>query len=58
MWIYFKEKKVKSVTFIKKPDAVFTPMKMLPEADRLLKNFNWQISRQPKSREEIMGISK
>jgi hypothetical protein len=55
MWMYFKEKKVKSVTFISKPDAVFTPMKLLPESDRQLKNFNWQIKRQPKSREEIMG---
>ena len=58
MWIYFKDKKVKSVTFINKPDAIFTPMKMLPESDRTLKNFNWQIKRQPQSREEIMGIDK
>jgi lipopolysaccharide export system protein LptA len=56
MWIYFKDKKVKSVTFINKPEAVFTPMKMLAETDRQLKNFNWQIARQPQSREEIMGI--
>jgi lipopolysaccharide transport protein LptA len=56
MWMYFKDKKVKSVTFISKPDAVFTPMKLLPESDRQLKNFNWQIKRQPKSREEIMGL--
>ena len=56
MWMYFKEKKVKSVTFISKPDAVFTPMKLLPEADRKLKNFNWQIDRQPRSRAEIMGV--
>ena len=57
MWMYFKDKKVKSVTFIQKPDAVFTPLKMLPEADRLLKNFNWQIKRKPESREEIMGLT-
>jgi len=56
MWLYFKEKKVKSVTFIGKPDAVFTPMKMLSEAEMKLKNFNWQIKRQPQSREEIMGL--
>ena len=58
MWMYFKDKKVKSVTFIQKPDAVFTPLKMLPEADRQLKNFNWQIKRKPESREEIMGTDK
>jgi hypothetical protein len=56
MWIYFKDKKVKSVTFINKPDAVFTPMKMLAEGDKQLKNFNWQIKRQPQSRAEIMGL--
>ncbi len=57
MWLYFKDKKVKSVTFINKPDAVFTPMRMLADADKKLKNFNWQISLKPQSREEIMGIS-
>ncbi len=56
MWIYFKDKKVKSVTFINKPDAVFTPIKMLADSDKHLKNFDWQIKRQPKSRAEIMGL--
>ena len=56
MWMYFKDKKVKSVTFISKPDAVFTPMKLLSDGDKQLKNFNWQIKRQPQSREEIMGL--
>jgi lipopolysaccharide export system protein LptA len=56
MWMYFKDKKVKSVTFLQKPDAVFLPMKMLTEADKKLKNFNWQIGRKPLSREEIMWL--
>ncbi|MCW3127420.1 MAG: hypothetical protein JWO03_3078 [Bacteroidetes bacterium] len=56
MWMYFKDKKVKSVTFIQKPDAVFTPLKMLSEDDKKLKGFNWQINRKPQSREEIMGL--
>lgn len=57
MSMYFKDKKVKSVTFISKPDAVFTPLRMLADADKQLKNFNWQIERQPKSRAEIMGTA-
>jgi hypothetical protein len=56
MWMYFKDKKVKSVTFLQKPDAAFLPMKMLTEADKKLKNFNWQIGRKPLSREEIMWL--
>lgn len=57
MWMYFKDKKVRSVTFIQKPDAVFTPLRMMTDDDRKLKGFLWQIDRRPQSREEIMGIA-
>lgn len=53
MWMYFKEKKVNKVVFIEKPDAVFTPLKMITEEDKYLKLFSWQIERKPKSREDI-----
>jgi lipopolysaccharide export system protein LptA len=52
--IYFKEKKIDKIVFIKKPEAVFTPMKMLTKEQYYLKDFNWQIDRKPKSREELM----
>mgnify|MGYP006168496715 CR=1 FL=1 len=51
--IYFKDKKINRIAFIQKPEAVFTPMKMLTEDKLKLKDFNWQIERKPKSREEL-----
>ena len=51
--IYFKEKKIDKIVFIQKPEAVFTPMKMLTKEQMQLKDFNWQIDRKPKSREEL-----
>ena len=52
--LYFKEKKIERIVFIQKPEAVFTPMKMLSAEQFKLKDFNWQIDRKPKSREELM----
>lgn len=53
MWMYFKEKKVNKVVFIEKPEAVFTPLKMISEEEKYLKLFTWQIDRKPTSREDI-----
>jgi len=54
MWLYFAEKKMRKITFEKKPEAVFTPIKMLPKDDYTLKDFKWQIERRPKSRADIL----
>ncbi|MFN8276087.1 MAG: OstA-like protein [Chitinophagales bacterium] len=56
MWLYFRNRKITKINFIQKPEAVFTPMKLTAPDDYQLKNFNWQITRRPQSREEIMGI--
>lgn len=52
--LHFKEKKINRIVFIKKPEAVFTPMKLLSPELMQLKGFNWQIDRKPKSREELL----
>ncbi len=52
--IHFKDKKISRIVFISKPEAVFTPMKLLTAEQMQLKDFNWQIDRKPKSREELM----
>jgi len=52
--IYFKDRKIDKIVFIKKAEAVFTPMKMLKPDQLHLKEFNWQINRRPKSREELI----
>jgi hypothetical protein len=52
--LYFKAKKIERIVFIQKPEAVFTPMKMLSAEQFKLKDFKWQIDRKPKSREELL----
>ncbi len=54
MWLYFAEKKMKKITFERKPEAVFTPIKMLPQDEYTLKDFKWHIDRKPKSRADIL----
>ena len=55
MAMYFGEKKIQKVVFIDKPDAVFTPLKMLTDADQKLDLFKWLIVRKPASREELIA---
>lgn len=56
MLMYFQNRKVKRITFIDKPEAVFTPLNMMQPDDFTLSLFNWKIELKPKSRAEIMGI--
>ncbi|HLP52858.1 MAG TPA: OstA-like protein [Chitinophagales bacterium] len=53
--LYFRDKKIDKIVFIEKPEAVFTPLKMLTAELFKLKDFNWQIDRKPKSREELLN---
>ena len=54
--IYFHDKKIEKIAFIKKPEAVFTPIKMLPKDQFKLKDFKWQIDRKPKTRAEMLRV--
>ncbi len=51
--IYFKDKKIVKIVFLKKPEAVFTPIKMMAKDQFQLKDFKWQVDRKPKSKEEM-----
>jgi lipopolysaccharide transport protein LptA len=55
--IYFKDKKIEKIVFLKKPEAVFTPIKMMAKDQFQLKDFKWQINRKPKSKEEMFKAS-
>ncbi len=54
IWLYFADKKMRKITFEKKPEAVFTPIKLLPKDDYTLKDFKWHLERRPKSRADIL----
>jgi len=47
MTVKFKGKKVKTITFYKKPDAVFIPPQELQEPEKRLKGFRWRIAEMP-----------
>lgn len=55
--MHFKEKKVERIVFIKKPEAVFTPMNMLTDEQLRLKDFDWKEELRPKSREDLWPSS-
>ena len=53
--LYFKEKKLKEVTYETKPISTTIPYKDIEEKNRYLKNFYWRGSEQPMSKEDIFN---
>jgi lipopolysaccharide export system protein LptA len=51
--IFLKENKVEKITLIKKPEATFYPIEQVSPNELILKGFKWQLSKQPKSKEDI-----
>lgn len=51
--VYMIEKEVDHITFIKEPEALFTPMRMLTENDKYLKGFTWHIALRPKDKYDL-----
>jgi lipopolysaccharide export system protein LptA len=51
--IFLKDSQVDKITFITKPDATLFPIKELPPADLLLKDFVWRIKQRPNSFKDI-----
>lgn len=54
--LYFSEKKISRIVFIRKPEAVFTPIKLLTDEQMKLKDFKWIPDRKPKNREEFIEL--
>lgn len=52
--LYFANKKIDKIVFVEKPEAVFTPLKMLTPEQLTLKDFKWLIDKKPKSRSELV----
>jgi lipopolysaccharide export system protein LptA len=51
--IFLKDSKVDRITLLTKPDATFYPIDELSPRELLLKNFEWNIDKQPKKKEDI-----
>ncbi len=51
--IFFKDKKVISITFINKPEGIMYPIEEISENDKLLKGFSWKSVHRPTSPRDI-----
>lgn len=54
MIIRFRENKVQKVSFLVKPDAVFSPLDKVKEEDLKLKGFTWRIKLKPESKDSVI----
>ena len=53
--LYFKDNKLKEVTYKVEPNSITTPYQDIEEKNRYLKGFNWRGEEQPKSKEDIFN---
>ena len=51
--LYFKNKEINKVKFVKDVEGTFYPIRQIPEKQRLLNNFLWQEKRRPKNKFEL-----
>jgi lipopolysaccharide assembly outer membrane protein LptD (OstA) len=54
--MFFEERKAKKVTFINDLKGVTYPIRQIPPEEALLRGFNWQDSRRPKTKFELFGL--
>lgn len=53
--VYFLNGELDRIVFVKEPEATMYPFTQMPEDQKLLQGFRWEISRKPKSKYELLG---
>jgi len=55
MFIRFKDNKVNKVSFMTRPDAVFSPLDQVNKEDLKLKGFSWRIREKPLTKYDVIN---
>ena len=58
MRLEFQNNKLKEVTLIRKPEGKYYPLDKVNKDDEILKGFIWKPNERPKSKEEVLGLTK
>lgn len=53
--VYFVNGELDRIVFVKEPEATMYPATQMPEDQKLLQGFRWEIHRRPKSKYELIG---
>lgn len=53
--VYFQNGELERVVFVKEPEATMFPFTQMPEDQKRLQGFRWEIHRKPKSKYELLG---
>ena len=53
MWIYTKDNKINKIVFLEKPEAVFTPLSQMSNADIFLKDFKTNFDLKPTDKNDL-----
>lgn len=53
MLVYIDSNKVRSITYLQKPDATIYPIKDIKPAEFLLGDFQWRVTERPMKKEDI-----
>ncbi|WP_346318237.1 OstA-like protein [Chitinophaga sp. YIM B06452] len=53
--VYFEKGELERIVFVKEPEATMYPFTQMPEEQKLLPGFKWEIHRKPKSKYELIG---
>ncbi len=53
--VFFEKGELERIVFVKEPEGTMYPLSQIPEDQKKLKGFRWEIARRPKSKYELLG---
>ncbi len=53
--VYFEKGELERIVFVKEPEGTMYPLSQIPQEEKKLKGFRWEVGRRPKSKYELLG---